>query len=322
VEPTTPVERLIYAHVGREWSEAAEGNAATRPSQPVGFDQWRDEHGDGPVVATTRMPKGLDAADYFGLLIGAPEELTLRTSALPTRPAPAGNGGPAPTSEEPAPPIVRGGDMDLLAWYRPFHQVPLPHWLAGEPEWGIYLTTGGIERLAHEAFVSGGMSPEQALVTAATALYHHELFHGLVEVAATLLEQDPRLTASYPAHAATHATAQEGNCLIAEGMANAFSLRHTDDQSGLASWMRNGPPGYRDFDERMGTRAATRDSVHDLFTHITSTAPADWPILIETTLDLGLEHVGLHEFPLRLIATPGSAYERGDWSWRGAAVLR
>jgi hypothetical protein len=127
---------------------------------------------------------------------------------------------------------LREAGMDLLAWYTPYHHAP--------GTWGIYLTEWGSDYLASQL----GRAD-----LALDALWGHEYFHFLTEVAATLGE----VISTVPIYV-RHATVTHHVpwlwCDIEEGLANATSLDRLGRRWGktaLRRFMRDQPHGYRDF---------------------------------------------------------------------------
>lgn len=230
------------------------------------------------------------------------------------------------------------GDMDLLAWYRPFHHMTFFEYIQLPPaaaSWGIYLSTAGVETLAREAFLPQGVLPDAALQAAARALYGHELFHFLAELAVTATETravQVALATSTPAQREglplppsaqvrlyqSHRAAHGGSyCETEEALANLHSLRLTEEaeRSGLMKWMRNGPPGYND-SGNVAEAGPRREALRSLLGHCSGVTAADVPVLDELAFDLEHVHSGLDDVPLFLVVSPGSAYEAGAWEWQ------
>ena len=213
------------------------------------------------------------------------------------------------------------GNIDLLAWYIGYHELTAFEIFDHDPDeagWGIYLSTGGIETLAREAFLPD-LSPAEALTAAARALYGHELFHFLTEVAITSREFQAAANGDVGIrdwfdHAARH----DGQyCETEEALANAHALwlSEPEHRDWLRSWMRHGPAGYRDFHRYDDNALATREALREVLTHSRLAAVAGIPALAEMAFDLAHVHTGLGDVPLHLVVTPGSAYEAGEWSW-------
>jgi hypothetical protein len=215
------------------------------------------------------------------------------------------------------------GNIDLLAYYLPFHQLTVqdhlnlmpPH---SEPTWGIYLITGGVERLAREAFLPAGYGAVEALQAAARALYTHELFHFLTEVAITAVELSGAARGAVADHYLAHQRAHASYCEVEEGLANRQVLRLSNDadRTAIRTWMSSGPPGYRDFacyEDPLAEQAGLRE----VLAHACGCPAHDLPSLAELAFDLGSQHVGVAVVPLHLEVTPGSAFEAGAWSWPG-----
>ena len=121
---------------------------------------------------------------------------------------------------------------DLLAWYRSFH--------VDSDAWGIYIREWGLTYLTRRL---GG---RRAL--ALRALWAHEYFHFLTDVAATSLEASSGRPVYLPYLAKYHRP--WGWCLLDEGLANAFSLHDIGRRAGktlLRDFMKRQPDGYRDF---------------------------------------------------------------------------
>ena len=220
------------------------------------------------------------------------------------------------------------GNIDKLAWYVGYHEQT---WFEifdrynNEAGWGIYLSTAGIETLAREAFLPG-LSPADALTAAARALYGHEVFHFLTEVAITSGELQAAAVGvtgirDWFEHASVH---NGGYCETEEALANAHALRLSEPEHRdlLRLWMRHGPAGYRNFHRYEDDAHATRVALREVLAHSRATADADLPALAELAFDLGHVHTGLGDVPLHLVVSPGSAYEAGEWSWLASRVAR
>jgi hypothetical protein len=220
------------------------------------------------------------------------------------------------------------GNIDILACYIGYHaQTSLENLNHGDDEagWGIYLSTAGIETLAREAFLAD-LSPADALTAAARALYGHELFHFLTEVAITLGELQAAAQGNvgirdWLEHGSVH---DGGCCETEEALANAHALLLSEPahRDLLRSWMRHGPVGYRDFHRYEDDAHATREALREVLTHSRAAAVAGLPALAEMAFDLAHVHTGLGDIPLHLVVSPGSAYEAGEWSWVGSRFAR
>lgn len=121
---------------------------------------------------------------------------------------------------------------DLLAWYRSFH--------SDHEKWGIYIRELGVDYLSGRL----GMRRELAL----RALWAHEYFHFLTDVAATSLEVATGRSIYLPYLQRGHRV--WAGCRLDEALANAFSLAYVGRRHGkglLRRFMLNQPPGYRDY---------------------------------------------------------------------------
>jgi hypothetical protein len=217
------------------------------------------------------------------------------------------------------------GNMDLLASYLPFHQLTAMELLESEieqPAWGIYLSAGGIETLAREAFVPVGFADDDALRAAARALYAHELFHFLTELAITAGELAAASVGGIGDQYLTHRRAHDSYCPMEEGLANRHVLRtaDNDERAALLKWMNSGPPGYRDF-ARYEDPHAERDALRELLAH-TRGGASRVPELAELAFDLGTVHLGVADVPLQFEMTAGSAFAAGAWTWGTLARLQ
>jgi len=138
--------------------------------------------------------------------------------------------------------LVRKRGMHALAWYRSFH------WK--EPEsWGIYIPVESIWYLAkkfHQGM--GGTSMHQEYRQAAYDLIiHHEFFHYIVDMGATVLESGASFQKKfYTPYIRNRKTRDE------ESVANAWALRKTYKPYGVVreirKFMQRQPEDYKHFD--------------------------------------------------------------------------
>ena len=121
---------------------------------------------------------------------------------------------------------------DLLAWYRSFH--------VDQTGWGIYIRELGID------YLSAGLGVRREL--ALRALWAHEYFHFLTDVAATFLEAANGKPIYLPYLGSDHRVWP--GCRLSEALANAFSLAYVGRRHGkslLRRFMSRQPPGYCDY---------------------------------------------------------------------------
>ena len=145
--------------------------------------------------------------------------------------------------------LVREGGMHALAWYRSFH------WK--EPEsWGIYIPADSIWYLAKTLHQRNGGAggPLEYAQTAYDLIIHHEFFHYIVDMGATVLESG----ASFQKKFYTPYVRNQ-NIYGEEAMANAWALRKRSYRpSGVVrvirEFMQDQPQGYRDFDMFAGKK--------------------------------------------------------------------
>lgn len=229
-------------------------------------------------------------------------------------------GSPAAATEgDPQRPAAEG-NFDELAWYQPFHGQPSAAVCdAGPAPWGLYLPTGGIERLAREAFVPAGLGLEQSLAAAAAALTCHELFHHCVETAVTTVELWDYAAPLdlYAQHPPCPGSAT-GWCELEEGAANAFAVVHAQPgivKDTLVAHLRaHAPVGYRAFGDKLGDAQQTHVTARSLLGHY---AGNDLPRFAELLLDVSGTRVTPWHVPFHLLQTPGSAHARGLWTFAG-----
>jgi hypothetical protein len=138
---------------------------------------------------------------------------------------------------------VRRSGMDALAWYRPFH--PVAYGLEGN--WGIYIRNSGIEMLARRQW-EAGVDLHASITNAITFLFRHEATHFEHELRASqaeVLAQRP----FYLRQIQQKKMSLQKYSLVMEGLANHEALRWLEKEGRkiLASWEREGLPGYNDF---------------------------------------------------------------------------
>lgn len=220
---------------------------------------------------------------------------------------------------------------DMLAFYRPFTQ------LTGEQAFdelmhnrrtGIFITTGGVEQLAADAFVAAGLSDELSLLCAFALLYGHEYGHFLADVAhaACDLKADP--IGSEDQSAAHRAHHHDASCPVEEAICEAYALEFLADvlrhRYGIAAedigraleaarrHVADGLPGYRD-----GASATTTRQTFDLLTEALGHTDAEQAREHALLADLDRRTAQTGDVPLHLVVTPGSAFEAGCWGLIG-----
>ena len=223
---------------------------------------------------------------------------------------------------------------DRLAFYRSFattDEVQTARELFGAGSTsGIYLTTGGIERLAQEVFLPLGVSDQTALRCATVLLLGHEVGHLLVDLAlaeADLARWSPDDRSVQTSLAEQHRAADRGFCREEEAFCEAYALRflaealekdangpalmqlgpeQTDEVLQAAQeHVADGLPGYR--------AGADITDVFAALVEVLRHAGAERPESGALLADLDRRTVTTADVRVRLIVSPGSAYGACGW---------
>jgi hypothetical protein len=224
---------------------------------------------------------------------------------------------------------------DAAAFYRPFSTLARDEaareTLSADPEWGVYLTTGGIETIARDVFAPAGLSDQEALRCATAFLLGHELGHLLTDAA--LADDDllhgwgsggKRTEALAAAHRAQHEGAA---CPAEEAFCESYALSFLGDalaslsmdatraeaaKAAALEHVADGLPGYRD-----GAKILT---ARDRFTHLRDllehAGVTDFPDRAALLADLDRHVTPASAVPIHLVVTPGSAFADHGW-WMG-----
>ena len=311
--------RLVMASIlARSSPRGGSGYGSRRP-EPLA--EWISSSGGGQILCSQLMPQGERSDVVAGILFAecrTSPGLDLESLA----PAALDSGSVSPTSH------VSDADSpgtDLLAFYAsPRHTDPVT-WMEwdAEQDWGIFLTTGGIETLARQALVPSGHQVEQALEIAAGVLHRHELFHHLVDAAVASLERRDGV-AKYDLFRAAD-MGGHGYNELEEALANAFAIQAYPPppkgteagrltRESLVGWMQKQPAGYRDVG-RFLSEDDFRRGCADLMAQISGTSPKPcepWDLLL---LDTGFITYGRGNYPLHLVESLGSAHHNGLWQF-------
>jgi len=211
-EDRKEIEALLKASSELRW-------AAAWPPGVRESDSWYFDEKDSTAIFTpdgNRWPSSLkEAADLADLL------------------------EPASDAERPTPyEEAANRGIDQLAWYQTFRN-PIG--------WGIHLRESGLEAVARYL---GDSNPDQShRKSAFHALYLHEYAHFLFDVAAVVLE-DIVGGPIYEPHRLDVVSRPYGYDESEEALCNAFAYRNSaaTTREGLGRFLRDAPPGYRDFD--------------------------------------------------------------------------
>ena len=221
---------------------------------------------------------------------------------------------------------------DALAFYRPFstlsREEAAREVLSLTPEWGIHLTSGGIEALAQEVFTPTGISDPDALRCATALLLGHELGHLLIDGALgddDLTRLGYGLDDSAPPQAARHRAEHDGSaCLAAEAFCEAYALSfladaldkmHLDEaerqaaQAAAVQHVTDGLPGYLD-GAQIQSAQARFEKLRDALEHAGITEDPDRAALLA---DLERRVLPASAGPIHLVVSPGSALSQGHW---------
>lgn len=163
--------------------------------------------------------------------------------------------------------IIKNHGTDALAWYRPFHMEP-------QQNWGITILDRGIwyvaRKLATELY-STDTDDEDAIMycrdIAKDFLYHHEMFHFKVELAATVVEKFDPTGALYAGYWKPQTDREwfgsevksngQVKAPLEEALANSYALykvcseisgneRRNKVKKAIKQFMKMQPEGYRD----------------------------------------------------------------------------
>jgi len=139
--------------------------------------------------------------------------------------------------------------IEALAWYRPFHYLPMDLW-------GIYITLYGLRYLVSQIkkFFLHQKSID-ALKSAFDILWHHELFHSLVELFALRCELISLQPKYIPYYLAIYKK-QYPNC-IEEALANRYVLSRKRLRSVhpyIVAFFDRQPGYYRKYKDYLGPK--------------------------------------------------------------------
>jgi hypothetical protein len=244
-------------------------------------------------------------------------------------------GGVSPIAEEWTPGdleqasrLKRAADLtaDALAFYRSFGMLTADEALAeaDQSRTGIFVTTGGVEKLAREVFVGTGLNGEQALSCAFAYLVGHEYGHFIVDVA--LAARDLELPdADDQTGADAHRQLHHGaSCPQEEAFCEAYALQfletaiqHMPDLDTEATSLAiaaahahidDGPPGYRD-----GAGARTGREIFALLGTVLDHVVDENPDRLALLADPDRRSARPADVPLHLVITPASAYTKNKW---------
>lgn len=230
---------------------------------------------------------------------------------------------------------------ETLAFYRPFSASGGPaaarELMSADPTWGIYLSTGGIERLAQRIFVPAGLDDTRALQCAMALLLGHEIGRLIVDLSLAhedpvKLPQDAGGLARTPLAEMHHRQHDPNACrqeeAFAQGHALVFfdevmstvgtdgvtsALRLTDEevtavQDAAAAWVGDGLPGYRD-----GATLRSQEDVFEALVALLRHIGCDDPEAAALAGDLNRRRITTADVPIHVVVSPGSAYSRGGW---------
>ena len=225
---------------------------------------------------------------------------------------------------------------DALAFYRPFTLLDAAQATAetdretkGGEQWGIYLTSGGIELVAQEVFLPLGLTNAQALRCALALLLGHEYGHLIIDLA--LAEDD--LENGWDADespraeplARTHNSRHSGYaCRPAEAFCEAYALRFlatsavlltdlTPEASAAAfksahKHVADGLPGYRD-----GADVTGPHGLFESLSAVLSHAGVDKADRASLLADLDRHTINTPDIPIHIVVTPDSALDLEQW---------
>jgi hypothetical protein len=225
---------------------------------------------------------------------------------------------------------------DALAFYRPFTLLSEAGAVAemyrpttNGPQWGIYLTIGGVELLAHEVFARIWLTDAQALRCALAFLLGHELGHFIIDLSLAEndldegwgTEESKRVEPLARSHSDRHGGYA---CGEAEAFCEAYALRFLDTSIALMTdltlelrtmalevarvHVADGLPGYRDGASMIGPHALF-EGLCALLNH----TGVDNPERASLQADLERHTINASDVPVHLVVTPGSALSRGQW---------
>jgi hypothetical protein len=225
---------------------------------------------------------------------------------------------------------------DALAFYKPFTLLSEAGAFAevcrettDGQQWGIYLTSGGIELLAQEVLARVELTDEQALRCALAFLLGHEFGHLIIDL--SLAENDldhgwgtEESTRDDPL-ARSHSDHHEGYiCRQAEAFCEAYALRFLDASIALMTdltpelrtaisslgheHVADGLPGYRDGADMVGPHALF-EGLSALLNHI----GVDNPERASLQADLDRHTINTSDIPIHIVVTPDSALSRAQW---------
>jgi hypothetical protein len=244
------------------------------------------------------LPEGWDLADFLGGLNSVDEPAALKAKDA--------------WSQE-------------LAFYRsPRHanSVSFP-WedTAYASDWGIYLHSAGVEKVARALYRSSGFDNTESLSLATQDLLNHERQHAAFDITALRLEAATGPSLELGRHGCSPCLNEEALCEAAVARAaearadeaiksqGVNRCRHSWALLRLKAWLTAGPPGYRDWAK--ATSEKDRDRL------ITEVLGHDGvPTIIGLALYKDTDTtVHIPDIPVYLVLTPGSAAAAGQWEY-------
>jgi hypothetical protein len=225
---------------------------------------------------------------------------------------------------------------DALAFYRPFTLLKAAQAVAetdrvrnGGEQWGIYLTSGGIELLAREVFAGIGLTDQQALMCALAFLLGHEFGHLIIDLALAEDDLEHGWAGDAPERveplSRTHNDRHSGYaCRKAEAFCEAYALRFLATSAALMTdltpeariaaldaaqeHVADGLPGYRDGADIRGPHALF-ESLRALLNH----AGVDKADRAALQADLERHTINTPDIPIHIVVTPSSALDLAQW---------
>ena len=207
--------------------------------------------------------------------------------------------------------------MDLLAYYFAPQGLSAGTFVIDETQWGIFLTTGGIEYLARVLVADGFDLRGQTLRCATEVLYLHEHFHHLVATTAAL--HADRVTASgvYETYR-QRSDGARGYCELEEALANAFAFRFLDqkEQTAMLAFSRRQPAGY-DRADRYLSDSDFRSGCTELIAAIVDAPLSNLELahlqLFGALADMDGHLVSGLSVRVHIVESDDSAHSAGEW---------
>jgi hypothetical protein len=185
-------------------------------------------------------------------------------------------------------------------------------------DWGIYLHSAGVERLARKVYLPIGFDHAESLSLATQDLLNHELQHAALDITALRLEAATGPSMELGRHDCPTCLNEEALCHAAVARA---ALKRADEAKTrgnnrhwwawvmLQAWLTAGPPGYCEW--RKATSEDARDQLITEVLEHDGVSPIIGLALYKDTED----HIFISDVPLHLVMTPGSAAASGKWKY-------